>query len=331
MAAGEESELMPMKRTATLVLLACLCAGPARADDYPSRVVTIVVPYPAGGLGDILPRAMADTLAAQTGQTFVIDNKPGATQMLGARTVALAKPDGYTILFGSVTSLAINPSVKKSLPYDPIKDFEPVSLTYATPMYLVTRRDLPVNSVRDLIDLAKREPGKLTYASGGVGSSSHLAMELLKTMTGIDLIHVPYSGTGPAVRDTIGGHVDMTVTGSGMSYAADGQVKLMGVTSAKRTEDAPEVPTIAEGGVPGYEATIWFGFLVPAGTPHEIVDKLSAEMRKAVTSGELRRRLKASGNDIDYVGSTPDEFRATIAKEIPLWRKVIEAAHIPLE
>ena len=329
MAAGEESALMPMTRLVpAFCLLAALVAGPACADNYPSRIVTIVVPYPAGGLGDVLPRAMAETLAVQTGQTFVIDNKPGATQMIGSRMVAQAKPDGYTILFGSVTSLAINPSVKKSLPYDPIKDFEPISLTYLTPMYLVTRRGLPVNTLRDLIDLAKREPGKLTYASGGVGSSSHLAAELLKSMTKIDLVHVPYSGTGPAVRDVVGGHVDMTITGSGMSYAGDGQVKALAVTSAKRADAAPDVPTIAEAGAPGYEATIWFGFLAPAGTPRDIVAKLSAEMKTAVTSGALRQRLKASGNDVDLVGSTPDEFRAFIAKEIPLWREVIKAAKI---
>jgi tripartite-type tricarboxylate transporter receptor subunit TctC len=317
--------------------LACLAmavpaiAAPTFAQDYPSKTVTIIVPYPAGGLGDILPRAMAEVLAQQTGGTFIIDNKPGATQMIGARAAARANSDGYTLLFGSVTSLAINPSVKKELPYDPVKDFEPISLAFVSPQYLITRKDLPANSVRELLDLAKRDPGKLNYASGGPGSSSHLAGELLKTLAGISMTHVPYAGTGPAVRDVIGGHVDLTFTGSGMSQADAGQVKVLGVSSAVRAAAAPNVPTIAESGVPGYEATIWFGFLAPAGTPKAIVDKLSREIRTGIDSGALRERLKAGATEIELVGSTPEEFRAHIQKEIPQWRKVIEAANIQPE
>ena len=219
-------------------LIAFLCAAAsARAQDIP-KLVTIIVPYPAGGLGDIMPRAVAEILSAQTGDTFIIDNKPGATQTIGARMAAQAKPDGSTMLFGSVTSLVINPAMKKSLPYDPVKDFEPISLVFIAPLYLMVRHDLPVNSLADLIDLAKRAPGSLTYASGGVGSSSHLAGELLKTLAGIDMVHIPYTGTGPAVRDVIGGHVDLTFTGSGLSYAD--HLKVLAVTSAKRTEAAPD-------------------------------------------------------------------------------------------
>jgi tripartite-type tricarboxylate transporter receptor subunit TctC len=312
------------RRFAAVLLAAPLLFGAARAEE--PKIITIVVPYPAGGLGDILPRVMANVLAEQTGHTFIVDNKPGATQMIGTRAAARATPDGSTVLFGSVTSLAINPSLKRHLDYDPVKDFAPVSLSFVTPMYLVTRPGLPVNSVQDLIALARREPGKLTYASGGVGSSSHLAGELLKTMTGIDITHVPYAGTGPAVRDVIGGYVDMTITASGVSYGD--QVKILGVTGAKRTAEAPNVPTIAESGVPGYEATIWFGFLAPAGTPADVVEELSAQMRKAAASPELRDKLQATGNDIELVGSTPKEFADFIGKEIPRWRTVIEAAHI---
>ncbi len=303
----------------------------ASAQEQLPKIITIIVPYPAGGLGDILPRATADLLAQQTGQTFIIDNKPGATQMIGARAAAHAKPDGSTILFGSVTSLAINPGLKKTLPYDPVKDFDPISLTFVTPQYLITRRDLPVNTAQELIALAKREPGKLTYASGGIGSSSHLAGELLKTLAGISIVHVPYSGTGPAVRDVIGGHVDMTFTGSGMSYAVDNQVKVLAVTSAARAEAAPDVPTLDEVGVKGYEATIWFGFLAPAGTPKEIVDRLSVEIKKAIDSGALSHKLRATGNDIEFVGGTPAEFRTFIEKEIPRWREAIKNAHIQPE
>jgi tripartite-type tricarboxylate transporter receptor subunit TctC len=174
---------------------------PASAETYPARVVTIIDPYPAGGLGDLLPRAMAQVLQEQTGQTFIIDNKPGATQSIGTRIAAHAVADGYTLLFGSVTSLALNPILKKGLPYDPLKDFEPIALTFVSPMYLVTRPDLKVNSVQELITL--REPGKLTYSSGGVGSSSHLAAALFNAMAGTSMTHVPYSGTGPAIRDTM--------------------------------------------------------------------------------------------------------------------------------
>ena len=316
--------------TLMVALTAALAAPPAAALDYPHKVVTVIVPYPAGGLGDILPRAMADALSQQMGVSFVVDNNPGATQTIAARAAANARPDGGTIFFGSVTSLAINPSLKKDLPYDPAKDFEPVSLTYVSPQYLITRRDLPANSMPELIDLARRAPGKLNYASIGPGSSAHLACELLKTLAGINMTHIPYTGSGPAVRDTIAGHVDLTFTGGGMTYADAGRVKALGVTSARRTAAAPQVPAIAEF-VPGYEATVWFGFLVPAGTPKPIVERLAREMQRAVQSGALRERLKAANTEVELVGSTPEEFRAYIQKEIPHWRDVIKAANIPAE
>ncbi|MCC6890938.1 MAG: tripartite tricarboxylate transporter substrate binding protein [Hyphomicrobiales bacterium] len=292
------------------------------------KSITIIVPYPAGGLGDIMPRAAAEVLRVQTGRTYIIDNKPGATQTLGARAAAQAKPDGGTLLFGSVTSLVINPAMKKSLPYDPIKDFEPISLVFISPMYVVTRKSLPVKSMKDLIALAKREPGKLTYASGGVGSSSHLAGELLKTLAGIDMVHIPYAGTGPAIRDVIGGHVDVTFTSSGPSYAD--QVTVLAITSEKRSDIAPDLPTVAEI-VPNYEATTWFGFLAPARTPQPIVARYAAELKQTVASGALREKMRASGNELEFWASTPDEFRSYILREMPRWRSVVEAAKIPME
>jgi tripartite-type tricarboxylate transporter receptor subunit TctC len=275
-----------------------------------------------------MPRAMAEVLRVRTGHTFVIDNKPGATQMLGARAAAQARPDGGTILFGSATSLVVNPAIKKNLPYDPVKDFEPISLVFIAPLYLVARRSLPVHALPDLIELAKSEAGRLTYASGGVGSTSHLAGELLKTLAGIDMVHVPYAGTGPAVRDVIGGHVDLTFTGSGLSYAD--QVKIIAVTTAKRAEAAPDVPAIDEI-VHGYDATGWFGFLAPAGTPKATVDWFATEMRRAVESGELKERMEAGGNELQFWGSTPEEFRDYIGKEIPQWKAVVKAANIPVD
>ena len=301
---------------------------PAAAETYPSRPVTIVVPYPAGGLGDILPRAMAQVLHEQTGQTFIVDNRPGATQVIGTRYAARAAADGYTLLFGSVTSLALNPILKKNMSYDPLKDFEPIALTYMSPMYLVTRPDLKVNSVKDLIALAKAEPKKLNYSSGGVGSSSHLAAELFNTIAGTSMTHVPYAGTGPAIRDTMAGIVDLTFTGSGMSYAKQGQVKALATTGATRSQAAPEVPALAESGLAGYEASIWFGFLAPVGTPKPIVDKLYAEMKKAVDSGALRERLRAANDEVELVAKPPQEFHAFIGKEIERWRSVTRAANL---
>ena len=316
---------------ATLAIVAALtvvAALPASAETYPSRPVTIIDPYPVGGLGDILPRAMAQVLQEQTGQTFIIDNKPGATQVIGTRIAAHAAPDGYTILFGSVTSMALNPILKKNLPYDPLKDFEPIALTYESPMYLVTRPGLKVSSVKDLIALAKSEPKKLTYSSGGVGSSSHLAAELFNTMAGTSMTHVPYSGTGPAIRDTMAGVVDLTFTASGMSYASQGQVKALATTGATRSKSAPNVPTLAESGLKGYEATIWFGFFAPAGTPKPVVEQLYAEMKKAVDSGALRDRLRAANDQVELVARPADEFRSFIAKETQRWRGVTAAAHL---
>ena len=303
---------------------------PAGAQDFPHKVVTVIVPYPAGGLGDILPRAMADALTQQMGVNFIVDNKPGATQIIAARLAAAAKPDGATLFFGSVTSLAINPSLKRSLPYDPEKDFEPISLTYISPQYLITRRDLPANSMPEFIALAKQAPGKLNFASIGPGSSTHLAGELLKTLAGINMTHIPYTGSAPAVRDTIAGHVDLTFTGGGMTYADAGQVKVLGVTSAKRATAAPQVPAIAEF-VPGYEANVWFGFLAPAGTSKEIIGRLAWEIKRAIDSGAVGERLKAAKTEVEVVGSTPEEFRAYVHKEIPRWRDVLKTANIPPE
>lgn len=293
------------------------------------QLVTIIDPYPAGGLGDILPRALANVLSERTGHTFIIENKPGATQMIGTYAAARAPHDGSVILFGSVTSLAINPSLRKTLPYDPVKDFEPISLAFVTPMYLVVRKDLPVNSVQDLIKLAKSEPGKLTYASGGIGSSTHLAGELFKTLTGTSILHIPYSGTGPAVLDVTAGRVDMMFTASGLANARAKLVKVLAVTSSKRVSAAPDLPTVLESGVKGYDATIWFGFLAPAHTPAPIVNQFSIEIKKALESGNVLKNLKESGEDLELVGSTPKEFQDFIGTEIPKWRKVIEEANIP--
>jgi tripartite-type tricarboxylate transporter receptor subunit TctC len=317
-----------LRTSAAALLVSLFPMVAAAANSSLPKTITIIDPYPAGGLGDVLPRAVANVLQQETGRTFVVLNKPGATQIIGALAAKQAPKDGSVILFGSVTTFALNPIVRKKLPYDPQKDFDPISLTFVTPMYLIARNTLPVKSVQDLIALAKREPGKLSYASGGIGSSTNLAGELFKTLSGTSITHVPYAGTGPAVRDVIAGNVDLMFTGSGLTYAKQGLVKILGVSSAKRTDAAPNVPTLEESGVKGFDATIWFGFVAPAGVPKPFVTELSAEIKKAIDSGAVLQKLKAGGENIEGVGSTPAQFKAFIAKEIPKWRKVVEDAHI---
>ncbi len=294
---------------------------------YPVKAVRIVVPYPAGGLGDILPRALGASLSEQLGQPFVTENRPGASQMIGAQFAAKAAPDGYTLFFGSVTSLAINVSAQKNLPYDPLRDFAPVSLCFSTPLYLVVNPVVPARSVKELIALVKARPGKLTFASGGAGSSNHLAGELFKFLIGGDIVHVPYKGAGPAMIDVGGGHVDMMFEGAAINYAKDGKVRALAVTSAARSPVAPQLPTMQEAGVSGYESTIWFGIVAPTATPAPIVNRLSQEITKALAQPLLRERLST----VNLIGTTPEAFAAHIRAEIPKWRKVIESAKISFD
>jgi len=228
------------------------------------------------------------------------------------------------MVYGSVTSLAINPAVTKDLPYDPVKDFAPVSLCVTTPLFLVVHPSVPAKNVKELIALAKRQPGKLSFASGGAGSSNHLAGELLKLLAGVDLLHVPYKGAGPAMIDVMAGHVDMMLGAAGLAEARAGRVKVLGVTGAKRSPQAPELPTLLEAGVKGYEATIWFGLLAPAGTPQPIVGRLSQEVGKALQSKSMRERF----NTVDLTPTTPEGFAEHIRREMPKWRKVVTEAKI---
>ena len=296
----------------------------AQAQNYPIKPVRIISPYSPGGLGDLVPRAIATALSESMGQQILVDNRPGASQAIGMQLAAKSPADGYTMVYGSVTSLAINPAVTKDLPYDPIKDFAPVSLCVTTPLFLVVHPSVPAKNVKELIALAKRQPGKLTFASGGAGSSNHLAGELLKLLGGVDLLHVPYKGAGPAMVDVMAGHVDMMLGAAGLAEARAGRVKVLGVTSAKRSPQAPELPTLAEAGVKGYEATIWFGLLAPAGTPLTIVSRLSQEVGKALQLKTMRDRF----NTVDLTPTTPEGFAEHIRREMPKWRKVVAEAKI---
>ena len=297
------------------------------AQSYPARPVRIIVPYPPGGLGDIFPRALALGLAEELGQPVIVDNRPGASQIIGAQLAAKATPDGYTLFFASVTNLAINVSTQKNLPYDPLKDFTPVAFCFSTPLYLVTHPAVPATSVKELIALARSRPGKLTFASGGTGSSTHLGAEMFKSMAGIDLVHIPYKGSAPAMTDVMAGHVDIMFEGGGINYAKDGKVRALAVTSSRRAAAAPAIPTMSEAGVPGFEATIWFGIVAPAATPRAIVTRLSAAIGRVLDRPSFRERLPA----LDIAPGTPEAFARHIASEIPKWRKVIADAKIEIE
>lgn len=317
---------MPLRPLLLCFLAACV-TGAVHAQTWPAKPLRIISPYSPGGLGDLVPRGIASGLSERVGQQVIVENRPGASQIIGMQMAARSAPDGYTLVYGSVTSLAINPSAHKSLPYDPLKDYTPISLAVTTPLYLVLHPTVPAKSVKELIAIARAQPGKLTFASGGSGSSNHLAGELFKSLAGVDLLHVPYKGAGPAMTDVMAGHVDLMFGAAGLSEAQAGKVKLLAVTSAKRSPLAPAVPTVAESGVPGYEATIWFGLLAPAGTPSAIVERLSKEVGEVLAQPKLRQQFST----IQLTPSTPQQFAALIAREIPKWRKVIQGAKIEVQ
>jgi tripartite-type tricarboxylate transporter receptor subunit TctC len=297
---------------------------------WPSRPVRIVVPFAAAGTTDILARALAPELGRAFGQTFVVDNKPGAGGNLGAAEVAKAAPDGYTLLMGTVGTHGINASVYPKLPYDPIKDFAPITLVAGVPNVLVMNpakaQALGISSVADLIRYARANPGKLNMASSGNGTSIHLSGELFKAMTGSYMVHFPYRGSGPALLDLIGGTMDLMFDNlpSALPQIKAGRLKAFAVTSAKRSAAVPELPTMAEAGVPGYEASSWFGLLAPAGTPPDIVNRLQQESAKALGSPALKERLLAQG--AIPVGDTPAEFARHIAAETKKWAQVVKAS-----
>ena len=307
-------------------------AMPSQAQTWPTRPVKIVVPYPPGGIGDTVTRAIAQGLSEQLGQPFVIDNKPGASQKIGAEMVAKSPADGYTLFLGSVTSLAINVNSQKQMSYDPIRDFAPVSMAFFSPLYLVVNPSVPANSVSELIALAKAQPGKLSFASIGQGGSIHLAGELFRSMAGIDMIHVPYKGSAPALTDVIGGQVNLMFDAgvSALPQVRAGKLRGLAVTSSKRSSSAPDLPTVAEAGnLPRYEATIWFGFVAPVGTPKEIVTRLSQEISKVTRQSGLRERFAPQG--VELASSRPDEFAEFIKAEIPKWGKVLRDANVAPE
>ncbi len=305
-------------------------AAPSFAQTYPSKPIKIVVPYPPGGFNDTLGRILAAKFTEAWGQPVVVDNKPGANTLIGGEFVAKSAPDGYT-LYVVAFPFSVVPSLFKTMPYDTVKDFQPIILAGQTPNLLVVNPSVAVNSVADLIRMAKASPGKLSYASTGNGSSNHISMELFKSMAGVDIVHIPYKGSAPAVTDLLGGqvHVMFDNTPNVLPHVKSGRLRALGQSGTARGALTPDVPTVAEAGVPGYEVTVWFGLVAPAGTPREVVDKLNAEVKKILAMPDVREKFAAQG--VEPVGSTPEQFGAHIREQMAKWGKVVKDAGVKPE
>ena len=314
-----------VQRAALFVLLA-LSAAAAAAQPYPSKPIRLVVPFPAGGTTDILAREVGQRLSLSLGQPVVIDNRPGAAGNIGSELVAKSAPDGYTLLMATVGTHAINPNLYARIPYDHVKDFAPVVLVAGVPNVLEVTPSLPVHSVADLIKLAKEKPGQINFASSGSGTSIHLSGELFKTMAGVDMTHVPYKGSAPAITDLIGGQVQVMFDNlpSSLQQIKAGKLRAIAVTSAQRAPALPDVPTIAESGLPGFEATSWFGIVAPAGTPPTIIARINADVNQWLQSPEAKEKLLAQG--AVAAGGSPEQFAAYIHAETEKWARVVKAS-----
>lgn len=310
---------------ALAAVMAVAGGGPSRADDYPNRPITLVVPFAPGGSTTIMARIVADQLADVLGQQVVVDNRGGAGGTLGSHLVAKSPPDGYTILLGYTGSLAIGPSLYANVGYDTRKDFAPIGMIGTAPNTLVVHPSFPVHSIAELVAYAKANPGKVNYGSAGIGTVSHVAGEYFARLAGIQLMHIPYKGTGPAMTDLLGGHIPMAFAPIPATHGATmaGQLRMIAVTGAKRSTLEPEVPAIAET-LPGFEASLHYGLVAPAGTPRPIVDKLNAALRKVVNSDVVRQRLAIEG--AEPLPSTPEEYAADLDQEETKWSEVVKAS-----
>ena len=318
-----------MTRRAFLILALALAPGVALGE-YPSRAIRLVVPYPPGGGTDTVARPLVQKLTEQLKQPVIVDNRGGASEIIGTEIVAHAAPDGYTLLM-TTNAFAINMALHRTLPYHPSKDFAPVARLITTPFALVAHPGLKAANLQELVALAKAEPGSLNYASLGAGTPHHLAMEWLKQLAGINIVGVPYKGVGPGLAAVMAGEVQMMMTGltAGLVQVKAGKLRALAVTTAARAPSVPEVPTVAESGFPGYEALAWYGILAPAATPPEVIARLNAEIGTALRAPDLRERLASIG--VDAAPSTPAQLEVLIHEETELWAKVIEAAGIKAE
>ncbi len=315
---------MPHSRRLLLALAAMACCGSASAQAWPAKPIRIVVPFPPGGGTDIIARETSQRVARATGWTFVIDNKPGAGGNLGVDAVAKSPADGYTLVLGQTSNLAINPTLYAKLPYDPQKDLAPVVLLATAPLVMATATGTPYKTLADVVKAAKAKPGQINFASPGNGTVSHLTNELFQKAAGIKTQHVPYKGAAQAMTDVISGNVELYMSSvpTLLGHIKQGKVRALAVTSAKRVNDLPGVPTINESGYKGFDAVTWFGLLAPAGTPKDIVARLNAEFNKALKLPELAQRLDDEG--AEPAGGTPDQFAALIKDEIPRWGQVVK-------
>ncbi|WP_128000801.1 Bug family tripartite tricarboxylate transporter substrate binding protein [Piscinibacter defluvii] len=315
---------MPSIRRLALALAAVTFGCAAQAQSWPTKPIRIVVPFPPGGGTDIIARETSQRVAKATGWTFVIDNKPGAGGNLGVDSVAKAPPDGYTLVLGQSSNLAINPTLYTKLPYDPQKDLLPIVLVANAPLVMVTGMTTPYKTLADAVNAAKAKPGQINFASPGNGTVAHLTSELFQKAAGVKTQHVPYKGAAQALTDVVSGTVDLYMSSvpTLLAQIRQGKLRPLAVTSAKRVDDLPNVPTIGESGYPGFDAVTWFGLLAPAGTPKDVVARLNAEFNKVLKEPETAKRLGDEG--ADAAGGTPEQFAALIRDEIPRWGKVVK-------
>ena len=317
----------PIQRLAPLIALAA-AATIAAAQGYPSKPVRLLVGFPPGGANDIVARIAAQKLSDTLGQPVVVENRPGNAGVVAAEVLAKSAPDGYTLMLGSTGTNAIAPALTTKLPYDPVNAFTPVGLVGIAPSALVVNAAVPAQNIRELVALAKSKPGKLTYASSGNGTTLHLGGELFKLMAGVDIVHIPYKGNAQALNDVIGGQVDMILSAlpPALPLAKVGKVRILGVAMPERLKSLPDVPPVAEQGLPGYEMSTWYGIFAPAGTPPEAIEKIGVEVRRAVADPKVRDLILAQG--IEPLSSTPAEFRAFVGAEQEKWARVVKAASV---
>jgi tripartite-type tricarboxylate transporter receptor subunit TctC len=313
----------------TVAGLSFFLGATVHAQSFPAKPLRIIVPSSTGGAVDGLARLVAQ-MSASLGQQVLADNRPGANGAIGLELAAKAPADGYTMVLGFLGPLAVNPGLYKKLPYDPVKDFAPISLVAESPLLIVAHPSLPARSVKELIQLAKTRPGQITYGTGGTGTGGHLTIELFKITAGVDLLHVPYKGVGPALTDVLAGHISLMTSSpiSSQPHVKSGRLRGLAVTGRARSPALPEVPTMIESGIANFESTTWFGVLAPAGTPPAIVTRLNTEINNLLRQPEVREQIARLG--ADPAGNTPDQFAAHIKSEIAKWAKVIKAANIQL-
>ena len=309
-----------------VVLALAAPASGAQAQTYPNKPIRLVCPFPPGGAVDIASRSVAQALSQQLGQPVTVDNRPGAGGNIGAEIVAKAAPDGYTLLMATSNILAINPALYSKVPFDSLKDFAPISIVVSLNNVLVLNPSVPYKSVAEVIAAAKAQPGKLTYASSGNGTSIHLSGELFKSMAGVDMLHIPYKGSAPAVTDLLAGQVNMMFDNipSSLPHIKAGKLRALAVTGSKRASSLPDLPTIAEAAIPGYESYVWFGVVAPAGTPPEIIKRLNTELAKAAVTPDFRDRLTGQGYDV--LSTTPEQMTESIRSEMIKWGKIVKAS-----